>query len=46
MMVVMEKIGDTDGDGGTAGFDGGEGGMIVHDVIGQKHLVAAAAAEI
>ncbi len=46
VMVMMEEIGGSDGKCGAAGFDGGEGGMIVDDVVGQEHLVTAAAAEI
>jgi hypothetical protein len=42
----MEKVGDADRDGGAGSFDRGEGGMIVHNVIGEQNLVAAAAAEI
>jgi len=46
VMIVMEEIGDADRDGGTGGFDRGEGCVIVHDVVGKQNFVAAAAAEI
>lgn len=46
VMVVMEEIGNSDGDGGGAGFDRGEGGVIIDDIVRQKNFVAAAAAEI
>ena len=46
MVIVVEKIGDADRDGGAGGFDRGEGGVIVHDVVGKQNFVAAAATEI
>ena len=46
VMVVMEEIGNSDGDGGGAGFDRGEGGVIIDDIVRQKNFVAAATAEI
>lgn len=46
VMVVMEQIGNADGEGGGAGFDRSEGGMIIDDIVGQKNFVAAATAKI
>ena len=46
VVIVVEKVGDADRDGGTGSFDRGEGGVIVHDVVGQQNFVAAAAAEV
>ena len=46
VMIVVEKVGDADRDGGAGSFDRGESCVIVHNVIAEQNFVAAAAAKI
>jgi hypothetical protein len=46
MMVMMEDIGNSDRCSGAGRFNGRKGGMIVHNIVGEKGFVAPATAEI
>lgn len=46
MVGTMEEIRKADGSERAGGFDGGEGRLVVHDVVGEQDFVAAAAAHV
>ena len=46
VMIMVKKVGHSNRSSGRAGFDGGERGMIVHDVVGKQRLIAATAAKV
>ncbi len=46
MMGAVKEIGHADGGYGGGGFDRGESGVIVHNVVGEQRFIAAAAAKI
>ena len=46
VVVVMEQIGNANGERGAASFDGGKGSVIVDDGVVEKDFIAAAAAKI
>ena len=45
-MIAVKQVGDSYGHSRTGCFDGGEGGVIVDDVVGQKYFVAATTAKV
>jgi len=46
MTVTVEQIRNADGGGGAGRFDGRESRVIIHDVVGEQNLLAAAAAHV
>jgi len=44
--VMVKSVGQTDGQSGSAGFHKGEGGMIVHQIIGEQLFLPPAATKI
>ena len=46
MLRAVKKIRNAHGSQRAGGFDGGESGLVVHDVIGEQDFVAAAAAHV
>ena len=46
MMIAVKQVRDSNGHSRTGCFDGGEGGVIVDDVVGQKCFVAATTAKV
>ena len=46
MIAAMEKITNADGSERACGFDGDEGGLVVHDVVGEEDFFATAAAHV
>ena len=46
VMRAVKEVGDADGSEGGGGFDGGESGVIVDNVVGKQRFIAAAAAKV
>jgi len=46
MMITVKQVRDSYGYSRSGCFDGGEGGVIVDDVVGQKGLVTATTAKV
>jgi len=46
MMGAVKEIGHADGGYGSCGFDRGESGVIVHNVVGEQRFIAAATTKI
>jgi hypothetical protein len=42
----MEQVRSSDGDSGSACFDGGKAGVIVHCIVSQKNFLPAPAAHV
>jgi hypothetical protein len=46
VIIAMKNVRNPDGEAGSAGFDGSEGGVIIDQVVGEQGFVTAAAAKI
>ena len=46
VMGAVKEVGDADGCNGGGGFDGGESGVIVDNIVGEQRFIAAAAAKV
>lgn len=46
MAVMMEQVGDADRRARAGGFDDGERGVIIDDVVGEQDFLAAATAHV
>jgi len=44
--VTMKKTGSADGNTGSTRLDGGEAGVIIDGIVGQKYFLAAAAPHV
>lgn len=46
MMIAVKEIGSADGRSNRSSFDADEGSVIVHHIVGEKNLLATAAAHV
>ena len=46
VMITVKQVRSTYGNGGAGGFDGGERGMIIHNIVGEEDFLMPAAAHV